>query len=83
MQLAGVRLRDVLKLADVNLENIPSVIVRGKPLIYSVNTEPIELLTIYFEGKLRGKRGERVIEVASDIKVLGKREIGTLRLGIS
>jgi adenylate cyclase len=46
-------------------------------------SETFLLNDIYFEGKLRGKRGERVIEVASDIKVLGKHEIGTLRIGIS
>jgi hypothetical protein len=45
VQLSGVRLRDVLQLADVNLNKITSVIVRGKPPVYRVNTEPIELLT--------------------------------------
>nr|WP_228048896.1 molybdopterin-dependent oxidoreductase [Nodularia sp. LEGE 04288] len=45
VKLQGVRLRDVLSLADVNLNTISSVVVRGKPLVYRRNTEPIELVT--------------------------------------
>ncbi|WP_414529595.1 molybdopterin-dependent oxidoreductase [Nodularia chucula] len=45
VQLHGVRLRDVLSLANVNLNTISSVVVRGKAEVYRRNTEPIELLT--------------------------------------
>jgi len=45
VQLHGVRLRDVLSLAGVNLNTIASVVVRGKPAVYRRNAEPIELVT--------------------------------------
>ncbi|HYW22503.1 MAG TPA: molybdopterin-dependent oxidoreductase [Nodularia sp. (in: cyanobacteria)] len=45
VNLHGVRLRDVLSLAGVNLNTISSVIVRGKPAVDRRNAEPIELVT--------------------------------------
>ncbi|TAF10217.1 MAG: adenylate/guanylate cyclase domain-containing protein [Nostocales cyanobacterium] len=45
--------------------------------------ETFLLKDIYFEEKLRAKRGEEIMEVASDIQGLGKEKIGTLRIGIS
>ncbi|MDB9304253.1 molybdopterin-dependent oxidoreductase [Nodularia spumigena CS-591/12] len=45
VQLSGVRLRDVLKLADVDLNTTSSVVVRGKPPVYRRNSQPIELVT--------------------------------------
>ncbi|MBE9199564.1 MULTISPECIES: adenylate/guanylate cyclase domain-containing protein [unclassified Nodularia (in: cyanobacteria)] len=59
-----------------------------KQAIYSSNiqvrvSETFLLTDIYFGEKLRGKRGERVIEVASDILGLSQQKLGTLRIGIS
>jgi hypothetical protein len=45
VNLQGVRLRDVLSLAGVNLNSNNSVIVRGKPPAYRKNDQPIELPT--------------------------------------
>nr|WP_199306719.1 molybdopterin-dependent oxidoreductase [Anabaena sphaerica] len=45
VNLHGVRLRDVLSLAGVNLNSTTSVVVRGKPPVYRKNSEPIELAT--------------------------------------
>ncbi|MDB9361827.1 adenylate/guanylate cyclase domain-containing protein [Nodularia spumigena CS-588/02] len=46
-------------------------------------SETFLLRDIYFGEKLKAKRGERVIEVASDIVLSSKEKIGTLRIGIS
>lgn len=45
--------------------------------------ETFLLRDIEFSGNLRAKRGERIIEIASDIQLLKGEKIGTLRLGIS
>ena len=45
VKLHGVRLRDALSLAGVNLNTISSVLVRGKPKVYRRNSEPIKLAT--------------------------------------
>ncbi|HYW22502.1 MAG TPA: adenylate/guanylate cyclase domain-containing protein [Nodularia sp. (in: cyanobacteria)] len=45
--------------------------------------ETFLLKDIYFGENLRGKRGEPVIEVASDILGLSQQKLGTLRIGIS
>ena len=59
-----------------------------KKAIYSSNiqalvSETFLLTDVYFGEKLRGKRGERVIEVASDVLGLSQQKLGTLRIGIS
>ncbi len=46
-------------------------------------SETFLLRDIYFGEKLRAKRGERVIEVASNILGLSQQKLGTLRIGIS
>ncbi|MEA5564774.1 adenylate/guanylate cyclase domain-containing protein [Anabaena sp. UHCC 0399] len=46
-------------------------------------TETFILRDIYFSENLRAKRGERVMEVASDIRLSSGQKIGTLRLGMS
>lgn len=45
--------------------------------------ETFLLRDIYFANKLRGKRGEPILEVASDIRTLSDRKLGKLRIGIS
>lgn len=45
--------------------------------------ETFLLRDIYFGKKLRGKRGEPSMEVASDIRTLSDRKLGKLRIGIS
>ncbi len=45
VKLHGVRLRDVLSLAGVQLNTLSSVVVRGKAAVYRRNAEPIELVT--------------------------------------
>ncbi|MEA5512801.1 molybdopterin-dependent oxidoreductase [Nodularia sp. UHCC 0506] len=45
VKLYGVRLRDVLRLANVNLNTMNSVVVRGKPAVHRRITQPIELAT--------------------------------------
>lgn len=45
--------------------------------------ETFILRDIYFADKLRAKRGEQVMEVASDIRTLSGRKLGKLRIGIS
>lgn len=49
----------------------------------STFAETFILRDIYFSGKLRVKRGEKVMEVASGIYLLSGKKIGTLRLGMS
>jgi adenylate cyclase len=46
-------------------------------------SETYILKDIYFADKLRAKRGESVIEVASDIRALGGKRLGVLRIGLS
>jgi len=41
------------------------------------------LKDVYFADKLRAKRGEPILEVASDIRTLAGEKLGTLRTGIS
>ena len=41
------------------------------------------LKDIYFAGKLRAKRGEQIIEVASDICTPSDKKLGVLRIGLS
>ncbi|WP_016950357.1 adenylate/guanylate cyclase domain-containing protein [Anabaena sp. PCC 7108] len=41
------------------------------------------LKDIYFAGQLRAKRGEPIIEVASDIRTLAGKKLGVLRIGLS
>ncbi|MGM3305530.1 molybdopterin-dependent oxidoreductase [Anabaena sp. WFMT] len=43
VQLQGVRVRDVLSLAGVNLNPTGSVVISGKPVVYSKTTEAINL----------------------------------------
>lgn len=45
--------------------------------------ETFILRDVEFSGSVRAKRGERIIEIASDIQRLQGEKIGTLRLGIS
>lgn len=45
--------------------------------------ETVLLRNIYFANQLRGKQGEQIIEVASDICTLSGRKLGKLRMGIS
>lgn len=46
-------------------------------------TETFILRDIYFAKNLRAERGERVMEVASEIRLSSGEKIGTLRLGMS
>jgi adenylate cyclase len=46
-------------------------------------SETFVLRDIYFANRLRAKRGEQVIEVATDIKSLSGKKLGILRIGIS
>lgn len=46
-------------------------------------TETFILRDIYFAENLRAKRGERVMEVASEIRFSSGQKIGNLRLGLS
>lgn len=70
---------------------IPDIVplsVTNYALNYSSNirsriSETFLLRDIYFEENLRAKRGELIMEVASDIQGLGNQKIGTLRIGIS
>jgi class 3 adenylate cyclase/HAMP domain-containing protein len=45
--------------------------------------ETFILKDVYFADKLRIKRGEPIIEVASDIRTLAGKRLGVLRIGIS
>jgi adenylate cyclase len=45
--------------------------------------ETFILKDIYFADKLRAKRGEQIIEVASDIRTLAGKKLGILRIGLS
>ncbi|MBK1988547.1 adenylate/guanylate cyclase domain-containing protein [Sphaerospermopsis aphanizomenoides BCCUSP55] len=45
--------------------------------------ETFILRDIYYANKLRAKRGEDILEVASDIRTLSGRKLGKLRMGIS
>ncbi|MEA5576595.1 adenylate/guanylate cyclase domain-containing protein [Anabaena sp. UHCC 0451] len=45
--------------------------------------ETFILRDIYFANKLRGKRGEQVMEVAADIRRISGKKLGKLRIGIS
>ncbi|MEA5580002.1 molybdopterin-dependent oxidoreductase [Nodularia harveyana UHCC-0300] len=45
VKLSGVRLRDVLSSAGVDLNTINSVVVRGKPAVYRRSFQQIELVT--------------------------------------
>ncbi|WP_413176000.1 adenylate/guanylate cyclase domain-containing protein [Anabaena azotica] len=45
--------------------------------------ETFLLRNIYYANQLRGKQGEQIIEVASDICTLSGRKLGKLRMGIS
>ncbi|MBE9050559.1 HAMP domain-containing protein [Nostocales cyanobacterium LEGE 11386] len=49
----------------------------------SSSVETFVLRDIQFSGNLRAKRGERIMEVASDIQLIQGEKIGTLRFGIS
>ncbi|MFM6133992.1 MAG: adenylate/guanylate cyclase domain-containing protein, partial [Sphaerospermopsis kisseleviana] len=68
---------------------IPDLIplsVTEKAITESQNTRIIEtfgLKNIYFADKLRIKRGQPIIEVASDIQTLAGKKLGTLRIGMS
>lgn len=66
---------DVVPLAVTNA----SLKLSGRTLI----TETFALRDINFGGKLRIKRGEHLIEAASDIVTLGGKKLGTLRIGVS
>ncbi|AFZ23217.1 family 3 adenylate cyclase [Cylindrospermum stagnale PCC 7417] len=56
-----------------------SLKLSGKTLI----TKTFALRDLYFGGKLRIKRGEHLIEAASDIVTLSGKKLGTLRIGVS
>ncbi|MEA5620645.1 adenylate/guanylate cyclase domain-containing protein [Cronbergia sp. UHCC 0137] len=45
--------------------------------------DTVILRDIYFSEILRAKRGEQVVEIASDILSLSGKKLGTLRLGVS
>jgi adenylate cyclase len=45
--------------------------------------ETFILKDIYFGDTLRAKRGERIIELASDIRTIAGKELGVLRIGLS
>ncbi|MBW4646349.1 MAG: HAMP domain-containing protein [Goleter apudmare HA4340-LM2] len=49
----------------------------------SHSTETYLLRDIKFSGSLRAKRGDRILEVASDINTVTGTKIGTLRFGVS
>ncbi|MBD2294561.1 HAMP domain-containing protein [Anabaena sphaerica FACHB-251] len=66
--------------------DVVSLDVTNNALKSSKSTHIIEtfiLRDIYFANKLRGKKGEQVMEVASDIRTLSGRKLGKLRIGIS
>ncbi len=68
---------------------IPTIVplsVTNNALKSSEKTRVIEtfiLKDIYFADKLRAKRGEQIIEVASDIRTLAGKKLGILRIGLS
>ncbi len=45
--------------------------------------ETFILKDVYFTNQMRAKRGEAIIEVASDIRTLAGKKLGTLRIGMS
>lgn len=49
----------------------------------SIVMETFILRDVYFSRHLRAKRGERVMEVASDIRLSSGKKVGTVRMGIS
>ncbi|WP_414548836.1 adenylate/guanylate cyclase domain-containing protein [Anabaena sp. CCY 0017] len=75
--------------SEFQSQYIPDIVpseVTNKALNLPEQSSVIEtfvLRDIEFSGSLRAKRGERIIEIASDIQLLKGEKIGTLRLGIS
>ncbi|MCF4970472.1 adenylate/guanylate cyclase domain-containing protein [Nostoc sp. CMAA1605] len=64
----------------VPLKVTNTVLESTKP---SVVMETFILRDVYFSGNLRARRGERIMEVASDIRLSSGKKIGTVRMGIS
>ncbi len=68
---------------DIVPLNVTKQAIYSSSNIEARASETFLLRDVYFGEKLRGKRGERVIEVASDVLGLSEQKLGTLRIGIS
>ncbi|MBD2693971.1 adenylate/guanylate cyclase domain-containing protein [Anabaena catenula] len=68
------------------IPNLVPLSVTNNALKSSEHTRVLEtfiLKDVYFADKLRIKRGEPIIEVASDIRTLAGKKLGVLRIGLS
>ncbi len=74
-ELQGQYIPDVVPVAVTN-----AALTAGTQSSY---VETFVLRDLKFAGSVRAQRGERVLEVASDIRELAGKKIGTLRFGIA
>ncbi|AFY32039.1 adenylate/guanylate cyclase domain-containing protein [Calothrix sp. PCC 7507] len=71
---------------DQYVPDIVPLAVTNKALNLSQKSSSVEtfvLRDIKFSGRVRAKRGDRIMEVASDIHLITGQKIGTLRFGLS